>query len=224
MKNLNISAVAAAVLYLCPSLSAGTSIAVTDATGSFFSKLITASNGSTFGYAFTTSQDIVIDYLGIWDEFGNGLYSSHQVGIWDSGMNLLVSAEIGSGTSSAALGNVVQGGQFRYEPIELLTLYAETEYFIAAQYFAGSNGTTDSFLSSDGTALVSTDSLITITDTNRFHVGSFAFPQGSSLNAVAGYLGPNFSFTPVPEPSMSLLLLLSGGASMMRRRRCLDPQ
>jgi hypothetical protein len=100
------SALALVAAVLLPSFAAAASeIAVTTATGV---ELVHegAVGGGTRGYAFTPSQDIFVDGVGIWDEGGDGLQQDHRVGIWDSGMNLLVSSTVQAGSTSPILGTL----------------------------------------------------------------------------------------------------------------------
>jgi hypothetical protein len=55
-------------------------------------------------------------------------------------------------------------------------------------------------------ATTTTHPWITITGPERSHFGSFGFPEFSSPGATAGYYGPNFTFTPIPEPGTLALL------------------
>lgn len=90
----------------------------------------------TIGWSFSTQSDIRVTALGIFDDYffsGQdpnklGLKEPHQVGIWDSSGNLIVSATIPSGTNTTAI------GAFRYVPIIQTILPANNTFRIGAFY------------------------------------------------------------------------------------------
>jgi hypothetical protein len=137
----------------------------------------------TLGYSFTTSVDLNINALGFWDD-GQG--TDHQVGIWDSLGNLLLSTTV--------LGTDTISGHYRWHDVS----YALTagSYVIGGEYTGGefpadaqgvttiSGYTWGSDLQIDGAGLI-----FPTTDTS----GSY----GQN-----GILIPNFSVdsTEAPEP------------------------
>lgn len=90
----------------------------------------------TIGWSFSTQSDIRVTALGIFDDYffsgqdSNwlGLKESHQVGIWDSSGNLIVSATIPLGTNTTVI------GAFRYVPITQTILPANNTFRIGAFY------------------------------------------------------------------------------------------
>ncbi|MBM3493851.1 MAG: hypothetical protein FJX72_05950 [Armatimonadetes bacterium] len=67
-------------------------------------------NNQTLGWRFTTSEDLYVTQLGFWDQLGDGLQQSHQIGIWQFGSpgTPVIQATIPSGT-----GMTLDGG-FRW--------------------------------------------------------------------------------------------------------------
>ena len=86
--------------------------------GSLFGSYYGDPPGDVVGYRFTVSSPLEVSDLGVWNADTDGLTSSHQVGIWDSGQNLLVSATPGPG------GTVV--GDWTYAAITPITLNPPT--------------------------------------------------------------------------------------------------
>jgi hypothetical protein len=176
-----------------------------------------ATNSSMVGWQFQVSgSDLSVDALGFFDDGGDGLGSSHQVGIWDNNGNLLVQIVIPSGTGATL------DGDYRYESISPITLTAGSTYVMGAlmppndadslialssQTFSGV-----SFLQSRQTILSST--------------ASFAFPNVDA-GVSDGVFGPNFKFVDVaaPEPAsismfaLGALVLLTVGLRMRNSSR-----
>ena len=50
----------------------------------------------TLGYEFTANTDMEITHLGILDRDADGLAEAHDVAIWDSAGNLIVTASVGN--------------------------------------------------------------------------------------------------------------------------------
>lgn len=177
--------------------------------------------GSTRGFMLKPSEDIRVESLGLWDAEGDGLWHSHQVGIWDATtMGILAQTTIGAGTTSVIMGPAVQDGFFRYENIAPVTLLAEQNYVIGAQFFdVGNSNIVDRFLG--GNTSATTDPLITITDFQRAHFGSFGFPERSFRGN--GFFGPNFTFSAASSvPLISTHLLLLVGLLSLVLYRCAD--
>ena len=76
----------------------------------------------TLGYTFTTTVPYNINALGVWFD---GLGFSHQVGLWDSAGNLLVSTTV--------LPTDTVFGHFQYDPVSFFL--APGSYVIGAQLF-----------------------------------------------------------------------------------------
>jgi hypothetical protein len=150
---------------------------------------------------------------------GDGLLSSHEVGLFD-GATLLGSAVVPAGGGTLL-------GDFRYVHLATpITLSASTTYQLGGQVtVADFNGTGDVFMDGNGGATFAPE----ISAVNG--VPSFSGPPSNpSFNdgvfrpldsAGQGYFGGNFIFqttAPIPEPA-SLGLLALGAASRLPRRR-----
>ena len=159
----------------------------------------------TLGFTFSTSTTFLIDGLGYWDNRQPG---SHQVGIWDSLGNLLVSTTV--------LATDPVSGHFRYSSVS----YSLTPgtYTITGEFLG------DGTFNSGATGITSLPGYTWLSDVQQF---------GSGLNYptfTTGSYGPNGigevnftvgSGTSVPEVS-SLLLLgsgLLGIVGTLRRKR-----
>lgn len=152
----------------------------------------------TLGWHFLVNTPITVTQVGVFDDNQNGLVVSYPVGIWDSVGNLLGSTTVASGTSDPLI------NQFRYHPIAPISLSAGQTYHIGALYTTG----TDPLIFPGSAINFATDPSISFLKS--------AFIDGSSLNdptistdTMPGYFGPNFTLTPVPEPSCLALLGIS---------------
>ena len=52
----------------------------------------------TVGFSFKTKKTLWVTHLGVFDDLGNGLLNSHEVGLWDTSRNLLASTNFVAGT------------------------------------------------------------------------------------------------------------------------------
>lgn len=158
----------------------------------------TASGDFVIGWTFTTTSTFLVDALGYYDSGQDGLANSYDVGIFDSGGSLLVSATVNSASSL--------NGQFRYTSIPLNSLVPGS-YTILAAVASGSP---------DPIAFFATASTLPGISYNRSRAApspTLAFTNiGSGVEG--GRFGPNFSATAsVPElaPSSAQLPLLLAG-------------
>ena len=182
----------------------------------------------TIGYQF--AADAEIDYpriakaLGFIDAGGDGLASSHQVGLyhWNgSAYNLERSVTIGSGTA------YYLNGGYRWYPIAdySLTDTGSTAYFLAATVVSGDGdlwgGAESADFTSIGNATYNVNPAATggsLTSSLLPATWNGSFPGGTFYNAANLTINPA---VPVPEPStcaMALAGLACGGYSMFRRR------
>jgi len=162
----------------------------------------------TLGFNFTTTTSFTLDGLGIYDQDGDGLVDSHDVGLWDAGGTLLTSTTVGAGTT----GSLISG--FRFASITPVTITPGT-YNIGA-LFLGCND--PNFFGGDGA--LSTISGLTFV--------SGAYASGATLSnpvnpfgAAPAFIGPNFLVSSaVPEPATWALMLLGFGMAgyAMRKR------
>jgi len=175
---------------------------------------IRTGDGFSLGTTFTVgSTNEFVLALGVWDgangmngSVGDGLQSSIPVGLFDSAGTLLASITIPSGTTATLLNG------FRYVPIAPIDLLAGDTYTLAAYY---SSSALDVLHDQGGSPSTSSDFnsyLGSFTGSNT--VGSLSFPTGHT-NGTA-YVGPNFEYSNVPEPTTSLLML--SGLSVLAAR------
>ncbi|MBP6815881.1 MAG: PEP-CTERM sorting domain-containing protein [Burkholderiaceae bacterium] len=181
------------------------------------SGLTGAGADTTRGYGFTvTGSNLVAAQLGVWDEGGDGLAESHQVGLWNSTGTLLASVTVGSGTSAA----LVDG--FRYVDIVDVPL-AVGSYTVGAFFIGGSQDP-------QALALVGLATAPGITyDVLRYinFVPSLTMPTTTSpLDGITGLIGGTLMVdaitapaSEVPEPQSALLALMGVGLLSLARAR-----
>jgi hypothetical protein len=170
-----------------------------------------AGNQSSYfsaGSDFTVQGNpIQVTALGVYDDGGNGLISSHDVAIWTSaGGDPLVRLMVPAGT-----GGTLVGG-FRYYPLSSpVELAANTLYVIEAWY---NTGDADTF------KLVQNRSDVTIDPAVHWERERWRY-SGSANEALfatnirndgLGYFGPSFAFdvVAVPEPGTWTSILSVG--------------
>ncbi len=146
---------------------------------------ITDTSGYTTGWAFTTTG-VTVTALGYYDSGKDGLLDAHDVGIFDSLGNLLVSATVPNGVAGTL------NADWRFISI--------TPYALGAgSYVIGGYSKSSDPITITGTATGAPG--ITLGSVIRYvYGGSLAFPTFGGLT----YLNPNFEFNaapPVPEPA-----------------------
>lgn len=167
-------------------------------------------DGLTLGWEFTTAQPIYITHLGYWDSPPSGLNSTHDVGIFNLGGNLLVSATVAAGTGELPVG-LTANSTFRYHDIVDFQLPAGT-YRIGGTANTGGGD----FWNQAPVGLM-TAAGITLGDSYFVSTGNQTLTFPTSNGGPNPYSGPNFLFD-IPEPSTFALLGLSG-VLLLRRRR-----
>lgn len=168
----------------------------------------------TVGYDFTTTSSFAVTALGFYDDNGDGLLSSHVVGIFDAAtQSLLVSATVQAGTTHLLLNG------FRWVSVPEIVL-APGSYLMVAT-LNGDPGTFDPFVYEATNPVV----------TNGFILGNASLSESGSGSTLTfptvnegvpyGFFGANMAVAAVPEPSTYGLGL--GGLALVcaaiRRRR-----
>ena len=159
------------------------------------------------GFQFNTNDyPLRVTHLGFYDDGKNGLTESHDVGIFDSVGNLVVSTTVEPGAPLT--------GWFRFYGITPYTLAANQTYFIQA--VVGAENFTF-FLEHSLNGFGVDPGITFVTDAYHADGPGFDIPGGvlappnefSTLiygDGEAGYFGPNFQYTVVPLPNTALLL------------------
>jgi hypothetical protein len=172
-----------------------------------YTSMITTSNSEPFtlGYEFTTTVALSINALGYWSD-GEG--NSHQVGIWSTSGDLLVS------TTVQPTDPVVNS--FQWDFISNYPLAAGT-YVIGGEYLG--NYDTGPYKATGITTIAG----YTWVEDRQLYGAGLNFPTHSSGGAYGdnGLLAVDFSVNSAPEPASFVLasLGLAGLAAAIRRRR-----
>lgn len=152
----------------------------------------------TLGWRFVTADFTTVHALGIWDEGGDGLDQSHEVGLWSIDGTLLASTTV-TPSSASSVASASGLGAWVFEPIPTLVLAAGT-HAVGALYLSED----DPWRSEVDVGDLQVAPHLLTTDFTFFAIGDLlTFPDRDSL-AEGGYFGPNLLIT--PEPSTSLLM------------------
>jgi hypothetical protein len=170
---------------------------------------IRTGDGFTLGLTFTVgSSDVSVTALEVWDFNQDGLSQSMPVAIWNSSGGIVASTTVDSGTTDPL---DPLDAEFREKTITPVTLTAGKQYFTGVYY--SSSDTTDK-LHDHAATLMSFDfsGYAGVFSTSNT-AGSITEPT----NQVTGeYIGPNFVYTVLPEPSCLVLGL--GGLVVLSGR------
>ena len=152
------------------------------------------------GFQFRVETDLTVTALGAFDYLGDGLVTSHTVGIWTlAGGSPIATVTVPSGS----VGSLV--GQFRYMDIAGIALSANTEYIIGAADFYGT--VNDIYAGSVPVSAFTSSAAVTFLG----HRGAgeearLVFPTYHIEPLSPTTFGANFQSIPVPEPSPWALL------------------
>jgi Domain of unknown function (DUF4082) len=158
-------------------------------------------NGGILGFQFTTNDNINVTELGFYDDLQNDLTESHDVGIFDSSGNLLVSGTVKPGDTL--------DGWFRYTSVTPTLLAANQTFRIATV-------TGNEFFTDNPEGFTVAPEINFVRDVFTFS-STLTYPNNTTYSM--GYFGPNFKFeasnpTSVPEPTSVLGLLTVGGLAL----------
>lgn len=175
----------------------------------------TGTSSQTRGWQFTTANDITITALGYFDLNGDGLAVSHEVGIWDNGGTLLVSATVSAGVVDPLFGG------FRFN-----SNLTGTVNLAAGTYVVGglSNSADPNARSLTPADVLFGTGITNLEDRTNGTGGVFSFPATPGGFDI-GYFGGNFRFTTngnssaAPEPASLALVTLAGMGFLARKRR-----
>lgn len=156
------------------------------------------------GWTFSiTSSSVTIDALGVWDEYADGLFESHMVGLWDQTGSLIAFTTV-SNDNSAPLASTSSDGQWLFTDIVPLSL-GPGDYTIGMQAL---NDSPDPF------RIITTSTTVSgITYGTSVHVTEtidFERPTEVVFEANDGGFGPNLRVV-IPESSTVALALTALG-------------
>jgi hypothetical protein len=160
----------------------------------------------TFGQVFTPNQNIYVDFLGYFNP-STGMLDSHPVSIWDANGGLIASSTITSGSGFFTT-------HFLYNPISTVTLFAGHTYEIT-----GVSGSDNYAYGDTGWTLFAP---VTYIGYNYCLSCGDVFTGTGTTNLGVGdaFWGPNFGWTPTPEPGTLAMLGTGvlGLAGVIRRK------
>jgi hypothetical protein len=209
MISKRILAMFAVIVALAATNGAASTIALSSFSGGF---LATSASDQLYGWQFTLSSSVDVTALGVFDNNGDGLSISHDVGIFQlSDQSLLISTTVPAGTPG-----FLDSG-FRFASLSTDFVLAAGEYVIAMTMPQG-NADMQFIQNTSET----TSSPVTYVDSRFGASSTLAFPTDQGAFA-QGLFGPNFEFTTtaVPEPSnlvISAAPLAVAFGLMLRRR------
>lgn len=172
----------------------------------------------TVGFQFRATSDIRVTALGAFDYLGDGLATTHQVGLWgaEGGAPLAV-ALVPAGADGVLL------GQFRYVAIAGMTLSAGADYIVAASEFYGEIN--DIYAGAVPVSFFSMDPVLSFQGfRGAGQAAGLNFPTLQFEPLSPTTFGGSFQFEVVPEPSTTMLLgggllALIGGVFTARSAR-----
>jgi hypothetical protein len=168
-------------------------------------------DGDTIGgWEFDVTSQITVDALGFWDEGGDGLNHSHDVGLWTIGQTLLAQTTMLNGSFSVASSSGL--GVWLFNDIAPLALNPGT-YVLGATFL---NQDVD-FARTQASATTIPEVTFVNARQETFQ-STLAFPTQVFAGINDAIFGPNLHVHAVPEPA-TLLLIGTGLVSLVGLRR-----
>jgi len=162
-----------------------------------------ASLNYTFGYEFRADTNFEVTALGIYDNNGDGLPSSYNVGIWGPSTSLLGSVTVPTGTG------VTLNQGYRYQDLSVSIPIISGQYYrVGTLVLSGQEYVRQ--------ATSITSSWLTVTTTNFYASGSPLARPISYGGSDIEYMTANMLVTPLPP---ALWLLGSGIIGLVGIRR-----
>lgn len=162
---------------------------------------------TTYGWSFSLNSPVSVTDLGYYDHQSDGLIDLHTIGIWNSNGDLLAQEDVPAGTGANLQGS------YRFSAITPVALSAGQTYFIGG-WAQNANDGILAFTSETYASEVNYDRARNAPTTG------FQQPTGDMSFVNQGVFGPNFIFTPVPEPHEYALVAGTGllAFGLVRRR------
>jgi hypothetical protein len=157
------------------------------------------------GWQFTTSQPFHIAGLGLWDEGGDGLEVSHEVGLWTASGTLLVSALVSN--ASTPIASHSSEGRWLFTGITPFTLMPGT--YVTGAVWGNPVTGADSFRFPSTVTTPANVAVDGSTAATLLPAPVLVFPGGTSGPPGSGTFGPNLAVA-IPEPGGAGLLLIGG--------------
>jgi hypothetical protein len=165
---------------------------------------------ATFGWSFQLTQPAVLTHLAVFDEGGDGLQSSFQVGLWGEAPD--ISAVVPAGTDAPL------DGLWRLAPVEPIRL--EPGYYELGA--APAEATADALFmwnfdifSDADSSKVPFDPRVNVDQSSPTFTKESGFGRPHTYLLIIGaHVGPNAFFIPVPEPSSVVLAFVATVASL----------
>jgi len=165
----------------------------------------------TAAFENTPAISETIQALGVYDSDPTtpGLFSSHQVGVWDATTKVLLASTTVPAQGAANIGD------FWYVNIPAITIPAGHTFVLGVSYadndFDFAKGNITSITMAPGNTIGNA----------RLSTGvGFEFPDLSVPGANFGFVGGNALFAPVPEPSDISLIAGASLVILATLRRC----
>lgn len=170
--------------------------------------------GFNLGFRFTTIQPLQVTQLGIFDDNGDGLLQSHEVGLYKVDGTLLTSTTV---TNSDPL-----EGLFRFNPIAPLILPAG-DYVLSAAVGYNPGNPVDKY-THDPFDLAFAPQITFIENREKANtLNNLVYPDFVEHSVdpplTYGWFGPNMKFASVAIPEPGTLLILGSALSMVGARR-----